>query len=74
MIQPKEARRVLRLLGAEIAPPTDYHTLGASVVDALCDLADTYRYRKPRNANGSRARYFFAHLMRRARADAGEPV
>jgi hypothetical protein len=43
----------------------DFHILPASKVDDLIEAADLVRYRKPRNANGSRARYFYAMLLRR---------
>lgn len=44
----------------------DFHILPADRVDALLAEADTLSYRKPRNANGSRARYFHAYLTRTA--------
>jgi len=44
----------------------DFHALPSAVVDALIAEADAYGYRKPRNANGSRARYFHAYLSRTA--------
>jgi len=44
----------------------DFHQLSSSQVDALLIEADRQRYRKPRAANGSRARYFWALLIRRA--------
>jgi hypothetical protein len=46
----------------------DFHTLSSSQVDALLTEADFFRYRKPTNANGSRGRYFHAHLQRKAAA------
>lgn len=45
----------------------DFHQLTSSQVDQLLEEADRVRYRKPKNANGSRARYFHALLQRRAR-------
>jgi hypothetical protein len=47
---------------------TDFHTLSSSQVDALLTEADFFRYRKPKNANGSRGRYFHAHLQRKVAA------
>lgn len=44
----------------------DFHALRTEQVDALLGEADARRYRKPRNANGSRARYFHAYLVRAA--------
>lgn len=48
-----------------IDPQTDYHALTSTQVDALLIKADAWRYRKPKNANGSRGRYFHAMLIRR---------
>jgi hypothetical protein len=42
----------------------DFHTLSQSQACALADAARAHGYRKPRNANGSTARYFFAYLTR----------
>ncbi len=46
---------------------TDFHALPSAAIDRLLDEADRVRYQKPRNANGSRARYFHDMLQRRAR-------
>ena len=67
-LQPDEARQLLRLCGIERG--ADYHALESSKVDALISAADAMRYRKPRNANGSRGRYFHAMLQRRATREA----
>ncbi len=48
------------------APFPDFHTLDSQKVAALVDRAHLHRYRKPKNANGSRARYFYSYLVRRA--------
>lgn len=45
----------------------DFHTLSSARVDALLTYADIWHYRKPKNANGSRGRYFHAMLQRLAR-------
>lgn len=42
----------------------DFHELRSDAVDFLVALAKTYRYRKPKNANGSTGRYFFSLLQR----------
>ncbi len=56
------AREILAACG--IDRHADFFTLSASQV---CDmLARVPHYRKPRNANGSRGRYLFAYLQRRA--------
>lgn len=44
----------------------DFHTLSSAQVERIVDAAKRYRYRKPANANGSTARYFFAMLQRHA--------
>lgn len=46
----------------------DFHALSSAQVDKLLQAADQARYQKPRQANGSRARYFHDLLQRRARA------
>lgn len=58
------ARAVL----ADCAIPlgADFHTLSSYQVDRLLDHARMNGYRKPRNANGSRGRYYHAMLQRRA--------
>ena len=45
----------------------DFFTLSFHEVAQVILAADTRRYRKPRQANGSRGRYFFAYLQRAAR-------
>lgn len=42
----------------------DFHTLTSNQVDGLVHWAKAYGYRKPKNANGSTARYFFSFLVR----------
>lgn len=59
------ARAVLRNCAIEFG--ADFHTLRAIQVDSLLAWADQCRYRKPKAANGSRARYFHDMLQRRAR-------
>ncbi len=59
-----DARDILEQ--CQIALGTDYHTLRSDEVDRLLRHADHVSYRKPRNANGSRARYFHDMLQRRA--------
>ena len=48
----------------EIPLNVDFHTLPASTVDRITEAANERKYRKPPNANGSRARYFYAYLQR----------
>lgn len=42
----------------------DFHTLRSEQVSALLAKADEFKYRAPKNANGSRARYFYAYMVR----------
>ena len=46
--------------------PGDFFTLSSSQVADLLAEADRFNYRAPRNANGSRARYFHAYCVRLA--------
>lgn len=59
------ARATLALLNLNSSQ--DFHTLSPSQVDRILEEADRVRYQKPRNANGSRGRYFFQKLCREAR-------
>ena len=47
-------------------PIDNFFTLESSEVDNVIAAANEYGYRKPRNANGSRARYFYDFLVRKA--------
>lgn len=62
---PAIARAVL--LACAIPIGADFHTLNTSTVESLLYWADHYKYRKPKNANGSRGRYFHDLMQRRAR-------
>lgn len=44
----------------------DFHALRHEQVGKLLEAADRAKYRAPKNANGSRARYFHDLLQRRA--------
>jgi hypothetical protein len=59
------ARQVLT--AGNIAIGQDFHTLSTSQVNHLLAEADRVRYQTPRNANGSRGRYFHDRLQRLAR-------
>ena len=48
----------------------DFHALPSDVVEALTAEADAFKYLKPRNANGSRIRYFHARVIRAASREA----
>lgn len=45
----------------------DFHT--SAQVDVILAEADRVHYRKPRNANGSRGRYFYQRLQRQAQKE-----
>jgi hypothetical protein len=64
MITPQQALATLDAIG--LADMPDYHALPSGKVDSILEQADKARYRKPRNANGSRGRYFYALLCRKA--------
>jgi len=48
----------------------DFHALSFGEQSELAGLAKQCRYRKPRNANGSTARYFAAYVARKAQQKA----
>lgn len=54
------------LARAHVPVGSDFHKLSTTQVDDLLREADRVKYRKPKNANGSRARYFHAYLERAA--------
>jgi hypothetical protein len=58
------AKQTLAALNIPIG--SDFHCLSNTQVDALLAQADLVRYRKPKNANGSRGRYFHNLLQRQA--------
>ena len=47
----------------------DFHALDTDTVESIIAAADSVKYRRPANANGSRARYFHAYLARSAKRD-----
>ena len=44
----------------------DFHTLSSAEVERILTAAKHWGYRAPKNATGSRARYFYAYLSRAA--------
>lgn len=62
MLAPSEARAILTRCNAH----GDYHALSSAVVDSLLAEADRMKYRKPKDAPGSRGRMFHGYLSRRA--------
>jgi hypothetical protein len=63
-----DAAELLRRAG--VTPGADFCTLRSDQVCALLAEADLVKYRKPKNANGSRGRYFHEFLQRVARREA----
>jgi len=53
-----------KLIDCWIDIDQDFYTLNNSQVCDLLEMADVQSYRLPANANGSRARYYFAALQR----------
>lgn len=49
---------------AGIDPKADYHTLSSSQVDVITQEAEENKYRKPKDANGSKSRMFFYAVQR----------
>jgi hypothetical protein len=49
---------------AGIDTRADFHTLTSSQVEAILEAAKESGYRKPKNASGSTARYFFQAVAR----------
>lgn len=66
-MSPYDAREVLRHCELDPHNPPDFFTLRADTVGLLLNEARNYRYRKPRNANGSRGRYFYRYVLQQAR-------
>lgn len=60
----QRAREILTT--CDIASGADFHTLHSNAVNDLLEFAKQEKYRKPRSANGSRARYYHDHLQRLA--------
>lgn len=56
---------------AGIDPTGDYHTLSSEKVEVILYQAKLSNYRKPKNANGSSARYFFYAVQRELERDRG---
>lgn len=59
----KRHRRAIQIaIDANIPFDRDFHALSWEQTSILVTIARTVGYRKPRNANGSTARYFYAYL------------
>jgi hypothetical protein len=55
------------LAAANVALGQNFFTLRQAQVDVILAEADRVRYHKPKSANGSRGRYFYALLQKRAK-------
>lgn len=62
------AAEILRACGGAAGPGLwwDFHRLPSCSVREVIAAADAADYRAPKNANGSRARYFYEALRRQA--------
>lgn len=58
----EEARRLAEKQGINFH--ANFYTLRNSQVDSLLAIAKLQGYQKPKNANGSKGRYFFYYLQR----------
>jgi hypothetical protein len=61
-----EAHAILHQHGGNV----DFYRLDSETVQSLHLIGKSRAYREPRNANGSYARMFHAHLVRRAASKA----
>lgn len=61
-LTPQSAQAILRACAIPI--PADFHKLSRVSVESLLLWASHYKYSKPKNANGSRARYYHDYLQR----------
>lgn len=57
-----DARALCNAFG--IDPRIDWHAMPSAMKEAVLRAADARKYNKPKNANGSRGRYFAAYLAR----------
>lgn len=60
----QDAFEILYSIGATDKP--DFFTLSSDQIDTLLERAKAFKYRHPKNANGSKARYFYAYVSRLA--------
>lgn len=57
-----EARNMANTFGFPLG--ADFHALDSDSVRRILLAADSVKYRAPKTANGSRARYLYAYLNR----------
>jgi hypothetical protein len=48
----------------KISGQSSFFSLSSSEVSCLLEEADKRKYKAPKNANGSRGRYFYAYIQR----------
>ena len=66
MLSRYEARDLLERFGVDCYSPPDFQTLSSATVERVLEYAKAAKYHQPKNANGSRARYFYEYVQRRA--------
>lgn len=65
-----QAKTMAQVMGIDLEK--DFFQLGSFEVGYLVELAKATKYRRPKNANGSLGRYFYAHLQKRVKTDPRE--
>lgn len=66
----KDKTAVLNLFSQHgIKSEIDFHALTIAQVDVILEQAKQWGYSKPRNANGSKARYFHAYMFRKKKCE-----
>lgn len=63
MLNAQQALETLSPQGIDFK--ADFFTLPPSAIELLLEEADRQKYRKPKNANGSRGRYFYTAIQRK---------
>jgi len=61
----EQAKQLAYIFGVDF--DLDFYQHRLEVSELLLNLAKASKYRKPRNANGSTARYFYEHLNKRVK-------
>ena len=64
-----DARNLCAAFGIIRNPLPEWHTINSDQKNKILKAANEWRYRKPRNANGSRGRYFCEYLRRALESD-----
>ena len=66
MLTRYEAHDLLERFGVDCYSPPNFHDLSSATVDRISEYAKAAKYHRPKNANGSRALYFYEYVQRRA--------